>query len=72
MTHHRGVAPAPGDPDEPDKHLATGSILPVLDGTGRPHRPMEINVSSRESVRVETEMVILYKDKMALKGLAHS
>ncbi|KAF8523833.1 hypothetical protein JB92DRAFT_3109828 [Gautieria morchelliformis] len=42
----------------------------VLDGTGRPHRPVEINLSSRESVSVETEMVILCKDKMPLGELA--
>jgi hypothetical protein len=48
-----------------------GSILPVLDGTGRPHRPVEIKVSSRESVRIETEMDILYKGKMPLGELAH-
>ncbi|KAF8584420.1 hypothetical protein K439DRAFT_1389508 [Ramaria rubella] len=54
--HHRG--------DEPSM-----SVLPVFDGTGRPHRPMEISVSSRESIRVENEMDILFKDKMSLAGL---
>lgn len=47
------------------------SILPVLDGTGRPHRPMEINVSSRESVRIEMEADNVYKEKETLAGLAH-
>ena len=47
------------------------SILPVLDGTGRPHRPMEINVSSRESVRIEMEADNVYKEKEMLAGLAH-
>lgn len=45
------------------------SISPVLDGTSRPHRPVEISVSSRQSVRVETEMDVLYQDKKARLAL---
>ncbi|KIJ30191.1 hypothetical protein M422DRAFT_36677 [Sphaerobolus stellatus SS14] len=44
-----------------------GPILPVLDGTGRRHRPMQITISSRESIRIENGTQ--YKDKMALAGL---
>lgn len=53
-----------------DIDRSRGPIIPVLDGSGRRHHPMEINISSRESVRVEkTEMNVLYKDKLALAGL---
>jgi len=59
------------DGEAQEESLPVLPVTPVLDGSGRPFRPMEITVSSRESIRVETEMDILYKDKMALAGLGH-
>ncbi|KAF8525607.1 hypothetical protein BU17DRAFT_83913 [Hysterangium stoloniferum] len=60
-----------GKDGEAQEGLPIAPITTVLDGSGHRLRPVEITVSSRESIRVETEMDVLYKDKMALARLSH-